>query len=235
MLIYTDPQGSEAWLESRRGVITGSRFKDCRDRLKSGAPSKKCQSYLNDVVRERCRGLVPSKFQTQAMRTGSEQEAFARMAYEAKTGVIVEESGFITTDDRMYGVSVDGLVEDDGLIEIKTMVSSDTLMDALVGGDISEYIDQCNGEMWLLGRKWTDLILWAPDMEHLGLHYKVIRIERDEDKIQKLEDDLVWFGNEAKKGVFNLVGMARTNAKSLSTEKAKEIEQICEEIIAGLA
>jgi len=127
------------------------------------------------------------------MRTGTEQEPFARAAYEAMTGNFVEEAGFITTDDGLFGVSVDGLVDDDGVIEIKTMVSSDTLFTAVVDGDISAYIDQCNGAMWLLGRKWVDLILWAPDLEPIGRQLTTIRIERDDDAIEELEDDLMEF------------------------------------------
>lgn len=193
LIIHTAPQGSQEWLDARRGVITGSRFKDCRDKLKGGAPSKKCLSYAMDVARERVGGRTPDVFANAAMRTGTEQEPFARAAYEAMTGNFVEEAGFITTDDGLFGVSVDGLVDDDGVIEIKTMVSSDTLFTAVVDGDISAYIDQCNGAMWLLGRKWVDLILWAPDLEPIGRQLTTIRIERDDDAIEELEDDLMEF------------------------------------------
>lgn len=193
LIIHTAPQGSQEWLDARRGVITGSRFKDCRDKLKGGAPSKKCLSYAMDVARERVGGRTPDVFANAAMRTGTEQEPFARAAYEAKTGNFVEEAGFITTDDGLFGVSVDGLVDDDGIIEIKTMVSSDTLFTAVVDGDISAYTDQCNGAMWLLGRKWVDLILWAPDLDPIGRQLTVIRIERDDDVIGELEDDLMAF------------------------------------------
>lgn len=189
-LIFHDaPQGSEAWLEARLGVITGSRFKDCRDKLKSGLPSKACIAYAMDVARERNGGRSAAKFETAAMRTGTEQEPFARSAYEMKTGNFVDEAGFITTSDRLFGVSVDGLVGDDGIIEIKTMVSSDTLFTAVVEGDLSSYIDQCNGAMWLLGRKWVDLILWAPDLDCLRVH----RIDRDDNAIELLEADLLEF------------------------------------------
>ena len=190
---HTAPQGSQKWLDARRGVITGSRFKDCRDKLKAGGPSKDCRKYAMDVARERVGGRPPEVYVNGAMRTGTEQEPFARAAYEAKTGNFVEEAGFITTDDGLFGVSVDGLVDDDGIIEIKTMVSSDTLFTAVVDGDISAYIDQCNGAMWLLGRKWVDLILWAPDLEPIGRQLTTIRIERDDDVIGELEDDLMAF------------------------------------------
>lgn len=188
-IIYTDEQGSEAWLAARKGVITGSRFKDCRDRLKNGQPSKKCLDYAKDVAREREGGEPTPVFTNGAMRIGTEQEPLARMIYERKTGNIVDEAGFITTHDRLFGVSVDGLVDDDGIIEIKTMVSSDTLFTAFVEGDISGYVDQCNGAMWLLGRKWVDLILWVHDLGAM----KIIRIYRDDDVINALESDLVEF------------------------------------------
>ncbi|WP_099750454.1 lambda exonuclease family protein [Bordetella bronchiseptica] len=193
LVYHTAPQGTPEWLEARRGVITGSRFKDCRDRLKSGSPSKTCLSYAMDVARERAGGRAAEVFVNGAMRLGTEQEPFARAAYEAKTGNFVEEAGFITTDDRLFGVSVDGLVDDNGIIEIKTMVSSGTLFEAVVNGDISSYIDQCNGAMWLLGRQWVDLVLWAPDLQPIGRHLTIVRISRDDNSIEALEADLMEF------------------------------------------
>lgn len=192
MIYHADPQGSDAWLAARKGVITASRFKDCRERLKGGAPGKKCIGYAQDTARERVGGKAPGVFVNAAMRFGTEQEPEARRAYEIRTGHLVDEVGFFTTDDRMFGVSVDGLIDDDGILEVKTMVSSDTLFTAL-GGDISAYIDQCNGALWLTGRKWVDLVLWAPDLKDIGAHLTIIRIERDEEAIQALEDDLMKF------------------------------------------
>lgn len=189
LIIHTELQGTPEWLAARKAVITGSRFNVCRDRLKSGAPSKKCIDYALDVAREREGGEAMQIYVNGAMRLGTEQEPYARTVYERKTGRIVEEAGFITTPDRLFGVSVDGLVGDDGIIEIKTMVSSDTLFTAFVDGDISAYIDQCNGAMWLLGRKWIDLVLWVYDLQRM----KIIRIERDDDAINALESDLMEF------------------------------------------
>lgn len=100
LIIHTDPQGSDAWLQARKGVITGSRFKDCRDKLKSGAPSKKCTDYARDVAREREGGEPMAVFVNGAMRLGTEQEEPARDTYQLKTKNFVEEAGFITTQDR---------------------------------------------------------------------------------------------------------------------------------------
>ena len=189
MIVHYDAQGSPEWLAARRGVITASRFKDCRDKLKTGAPSKACLGYAMDVARERAGGLVPPLFQSAAMRTGTIEEPVARMMREAETGEFIDESGFITTDDKKFGMSVDGLIGEHGIWECKTMVSSATLFTALVYGDISEYREQCVGGLWMLRKQWVDLSLWCPDLSLLH----TIRIQRDEEEIQQLEDDLVAF------------------------------------------
>lgn len=183
-------QGSEDWVEARRGRITGSRFRDARAKLKDGkTPSKDCLSYAMDLARERCGGKAPAKFQNAAMRTGTEQEPFARALYEARTGYMVDEAGFYVTEDGAMGLSPDGLVNADGVLEIKCLVSSDTLFTALAGGDVSAYLDQCNGYLWLLGRQWVDLVLYVPDLGHMTIK----RIHRDEAAIEALEEDMVSF------------------------------------------
>lgn len=194
MIHHDHEQGSPEWLAVRKGCITGSRFKDCRDKLKGGAPSKACIAYAMDTARERMGGSAPAKFQNAAMRTGTEQETFARMAYERRTGNLVEEVGFFTTDDGMFGLSPDGLIDGDGVLEIKTMVSSDTLFTAVANADLSAYMDQCLGYLWLLGRQWVDLVLWAPDLDLMVIH----RINRDEDAIEALESDLMAFAKTVK-------------------------------------
>lgn len=202
------PQGSDEWKAARRGVITGSRAKDALDRLadkpekvnaktgeitpaQRGAPSAKAIGYAMDLAREIVGGTVPEVFVNAAMRTGTEQEPLARAAYEDLTGELVEEVGFACTEDFKFGASVDGLVQPKGMVEIKTMVSSATLFKAMVDRDISEYIDQINFSLWLLGLEWCDLCLWAPDLPTGQL--TVIRVERDEAAIEALEADLLAF------------------------------------------
>lgn len=195
MIHHDHEQGSPEWLAARKGCITGSRFKDCRDKLKGGGPSKACIAYALDAARERAGGSAPAKFQNAAMRTGQEQEAVARMRYERQTGNLVDEVGFFTTDDGLFGLSPDGLIDDDGVLEIKTMVSSDTLFTAVAEGDVSAYMDQCLGYLWLLGRQWVDLVLWAPDLDLMVIH----RISRNEEAIEALESDLMDFARMVKK------------------------------------
>lgn len=193
LIWHSAPQGTPEWLAARKGVITASRFKDARDKLKNGNPGSRQTGYAFDLARDRVGGKPPEVFQNAAMRFGSEQEPLARMEYEARTGQLVMEAGFAVTEDGAFGVSVDGLIGSDGIWECKTMVSSDTLFTAVVEGDVSAYRDQCLGAMWLTGRKWVDLVLWAPDLAAIGRDMTVIRIERNEAEIEALEADLLAF------------------------------------------
>lgn len=191
LIEHTSEQGSPEWLEQRRGVITGSRAKDARDFKKNGDSSEKRNGYAMDTARERVGGTVPSVYQNSAMRTGHEEEPFAAIAYFAETGLQVEEVGFITTPDRKFGCSLDRRVLDaKAAIEIKTMVSSATLFKAVVDGDISEYRDQCLFALWLLSLDWIDLCLWSPDLPK-QLH--IVHIARDENELQRFEDDMLAF------------------------------------------
>ena len=189
-------QGTSEWLAARRGRITASRFAVCRDRTKAGAYSAAARLYAMDVARERLGGNAAGVYANAAMRFGTEQEPIARMAYEDRTGSLVETAGFAYPDDAAFGVSVDGLIDADGVWECKTLVSSDTLYRTWVERDISAYTDQCNGALWLLGRKWVDLTLWAPDMPGQMI---VIRIDRDDDAIEALESDLLAFNAQVEK------------------------------------
>lgn len=200
MQIHNHEQGTEAWLASRAGVITASRFKDARDRNKPakgeivGKPSAKCTGYAAQVAVERIAGKPIDKFfENWQMREGKEQEEFARIAYEATAKEMVEEVGFITTDDGFFGYSPDGIIGIDGLLEIKTILSGDVAVKVCGHHDLSGYMDQCIGGLWLTGRKWIDLVIWCPALESIGKHFTVHHIERDEEAIQALEDDLMAF------------------------------------------
>lgn len=204
MIYNLAEQGSEAWLAARRGKITGSRFKDARSRLADktdkktgeitrGLPSAKCLAYAHDVARERLGGKSAEVYQNGAMRMGTEQEPFARQAYETVTSYLVQEVGFASTDCGTFGLSIDGKIDPKGAVEIKTMVSSETLFSAVVDGDISEYEDQCHGAILFLDLDWIDLVLWTPDLEDQGLGLVIHRIHRDEAVLTALKADLDTF------------------------------------------
>jgi hypothetical protein len=200
MKVYHCEQGSEDWLQLRVGKITASRYKDARDRLKPakgetiGKPSAKCMGYAAQVAVERIAGRSIDKvFQNWQMKEGQEQEPNARNAYDVESGNVVQEVGAITTDDDLFLYSPDGLIADDGLLEIKTLLSGDVILRVIGNGDLSEYMDQCMGGLWLTGRRWIDLVLWAPALAPIGRELTIHRIHRDEAAIEALEADLVAF------------------------------------------
>ncbi|MBC7602751.1 MAG: YqaJ viral recombinase family protein [Ramlibacter sp.] len=206
MIIIDAPQGSDEWLQARVGKITASRCKDARDRLKPakgetvGKPSSKCIQYAAQVAVERIAGRPLDKmFQSWQMREGQTEEPHARNAYDVETGNVVREVGAITTDDGLFLYSPDGLIGDDGLLEIKTLLSAEVILRVIGGGDLSEYMDQCLDGLWLTGRKWIDLCLWAPALAPIGRELTIHRITRDENAIEALEADLLAFAALVRK------------------------------------
>lgn len=197
------PQGSDAWLAARAGIITASRFSDARTRLaragkngKAGDPAAKAVEYAWQVAMERIAGEpVSPTFETWQMRRGTALEPEARMAYELHAGLLASEEGLIMTDDGAFGYSADGLVGDDGLIEIKCPANCQKVGDiwSNPAGATDEYIDQIQGGMWIAGRKWCDFIMYCPWLEPVGKELFVQRIERDDGYIAKLEGDLLAF------------------------------------------
>lgn len=183
-------QGSPEWKQARAGKVTASRAKDARDRLKSGAPSSKQIAYACQVALERVSGQpADMTFENWQMREGRVQEPIARAAYERLTGNLVDEVGAFATDDDLFLYSPDGLIDDDGLLEVKTLFSPERIMTIVGNGDTSDFEDQCMFGLWLTGRQWIDLVVWVPSLEHMVIK----RITRDEDAIEALEADLMDF------------------------------------------
>ena len=183
-------QGDSEWKQARSGKVTASRAKDARDRLKSGAASGKQIAYACQVALERVsQQPADATFENWQMREGHIQEPIARAAYERRTGNLVDEVGAFATDDDLFMYSPDGVIDDDGLLEVKTLFSPERIMTIVGNGDMSDFIDQCMFGLWLTGRQWIDLVVWVPALEHM----RITRINRDEDAIEALEADLMAF------------------------------------------
>lgn len=137
-----------------------------------------------------------------AMMRGHELEPLARQAYEERTGNLALEAGICLSDDSAFGYSTDGLIEPveespgvfigcDGLIEIKCPTDSVKIVHIWRTGDISEYIYQMQGGMWITGAKWCDFIMYAPALEKAGKDIYIKRVYRDDELIIKLESELL--------------------------------------------
>jgi hypothetical protein len=200
MILHRVDQGSPEWHAVRSGCITASNFKLLREsaKLKSGPNkgdySEKAKDYAFRVAIERISGApLDEGFETFYMARGHELEPEARLERELRDGVIVEQVGFVTTDDGKFGASADGFVGADEGEEYKCFVAPDKLRSILISGDTSEVMDQCQGGLWLTGRKAWNFSLYCPALRPVGLHLETFRIERDDDYIEALEQDLLAF------------------------------------------
>lgn len=157
-------------------------------------PSDIAKRYAADLAIERISGQPhgePPK--AWVLDRGHEMEAIARRIYEARTGAFVTESGICISDDGIFSYSSDGLVDHDGLIEIKAPIDSIKIMEMLRNGDTSEYDHQIQGGLWLTGRKWCDFIMYVPDLANVGKDLYVKRILRDESFIDDMVAKLAQF------------------------------------------
>jgi hypothetical protein len=180
-------QGSGAWLYERCGFITASRFKDVLDFTKAGKPGAARTKYLWEIVIERLTGQPCDHYSNAAMEWGTEQEPRSRMAYEAHSGSMVEEVGFVKHPTlAMVGGSPDGLIDEDGGFESKSPFNSAIHLATILDGMPADHRPQVQGCMWITGRKWWDFASYDPRMpDELRLY--VQRIERDEEFIAALE------------------------------------------------
>jgi len=181
-------QRTPEWFAERVGRFTGSRFADVTARNKrTGEPLKAYHDLIWQIVVERMTGQPVEGPSGYALMWGSEVEPFAREAYELETGHSVTESGFILHPDYPYaGCSPDGLIGDDGGLEMKCPKSSAVHLERFISGVPEEYIPQIQGCMWVTDRKWWSFVSFDPRMPE-SHRILIIPVKRDETYICKLE------------------------------------------------
>lgn len=191
-------QGTKEWLAERAGFVTASRLNDVMSNLKSGGESATRKNYRAQLVAERLTGTKSESFTNSAMQWGTENEPFARASYEILHNVDIDKVGFVKHQTiELTGASPDGLIGNDGLIEIKCPNTA-THIEYLIAGVVpSEYKNQMLWQMECTGRKWCDFVSYDPRLpEDLSLF--VIRYEKDDYKLNELRDGVVKFLAEVK-------------------------------------
>ena len=185
-------QRTDEWYEARLGKVTASRVADIIAKTKTAYSSSR-GSYMNELLCERLTGKRNAFFQTAAMAWGTNTEPMAALAYEAKTGNLVEGVGFVPHPTiEAAGASPDGLVEHDGLIEIKCPNTSTHLDTVLASIPPAKYVTQMQWQMACTGRKWCDLVSYDPRLpEHMQLF--MARVPRDEAYIQEITKEVTAF------------------------------------------
>lgn len=196
-------QGSPEWLALRAGKVTASRVADVIAKTKTGVSASRAK-YAGELIAERLTGQPAERFTNGAMAWGTEKEPDARKAYEFYRDTDVAEVAFVlhpTIADS--GASPDGLVDVEGLLEIKcpeTHTHIDTLLNKAVP---SKYITQMMWQMACTGRKWCDFVSFDPRLPE-SMQFFCQRVHRDEAVIAELEREVVMFINEVRGKVAEL-------------------------------
>tara|TARA_R110000868_G_scaffold32402_4_gene117887 strand:- start:3817 stop:4476 length:660 start_codon:yes stop_codon:yes gene_type:complete len=190
-------QGSDEWLEHRKGVATASNFSSIITPATSKESStlpKYAKKLALELLYEK---TTESSFKSAAMQAGNDFEGLARQMYQEKAWNIVKTTlpdeageekpiGMFKSDCGNFGYSPDGLVDDDGLIEIKNLEAeahSNILLNPVLPSD---HKCQVQGGLWISGRKWLDFVAFNRFCKIPEKQLVIIRVERDEVFIAEL-------------------------------------------------
>mgnify|MGYP006094622957 FL=1 len=188
MIILDHEQGSDEWFAARLGRPSASMFNKLI--TSTGKPSTSASKYIDELVDERLNGVRAPVYVNEHMERGTRLEPEAREYYEFLTDQQVTEYGFILDDSEEFGCSPDGLIKDndgnfEGGLEVKCPAN-------MVGyhrdnkSFVTKYKQQVMGCMMITGAKWWDLMAYSDKKPH----HLIIRVERDEEYIEKLAAEI---------------------------------------------
>jgi len=189
--VFDFEQGSDQWFDARMGMITASKFKD----VMAKGQGKTRKSYMYQLAGEMITGEREDSYSNSYMEWGTLNEPSARAMYELEKGVEVDLVGLITTDGKNVAASPDGLVGNDGSIEIKCPKTTTQIETYLSGKMPTGHKAQVQGQMWVAERDWVDFISFDPRMNGAASFF-CTRVYRDEDYIKTLEESCKIFESE---------------------------------------
>lgn len=198
-------QGTPEWFRQRCGAFTASRAADLMAKTKSG-PSASRANLIAMLAVERLTGQPVETYQNAAMARGTELEEQARDAYAFAYDVIVEECGYIQHPTiANCGCSPDGLIGDEGLLEVKCPSAMAKHLAALRSGNhASEYRWQIQHQLFVTGRKWEDVVSYDPRFP-IHLQIATVRVLPDHKAFAELESEI----HAAEKEVCEIVELLR--------------------------
>lgn len=187
-------QRTEEWFAARCGKVTASRMKDIIAKSDTAA----YRNYQAEIISERLSGRPAESYSSREMQRGTELEPKARAVYLLETGSDVSETGLIPHPSiANSGASPDGLVDSDGLLEIKCPNTATHIDFLLHRQPKREYILQMQWQMACTGRLWCDFVSYDDRLPEPHA-YACIRIMRDPETIKRLEQAAADFLAEAE-------------------------------------
>jgi len=177
-------QGSDEWLKLKLGVASASNF----DKIitTTSKESESLKKYALQLATELMLETPEPSFKNDVMARGNEIEPLARDAYQEKSFNVVEQITMFKSDCGNFGYSPDGLVDNDGLVEIKCPIATTHFKYLLDNKMPTDYWQQVQGGLWVSQRKWIDFVSFNSYFKDKKLF--VIRVERDEEYIAKLAE-----------------------------------------------
>jgi len=191
MQILNHEQGTEEWQAARCGIVTMSELHTLLVNGKSASGfGAGAFSYMHQLIGERITGEPADIFQgNRHTERGHELEPLARQLYTETTGYEIDEVGIILNHGAGY--SPDGLIGDDGALEIKTKLPK-YQVEVLLAGEIpKEHVAQIHGGLWVSEREWLDFVSYWP-----GMPLFVKRAYRDEKMIRTIAERVEAFYEE---------------------------------------
>ena len=172
----------------RRGIPTASEFSRIITPAK-GELAAACEEYINQLIGDIYDPTYGQHddYVSAAMKSGTDGEPAARAEYAMLRDCVVQQVGFITTDDGKFGCSPDSLVNGEGGLELKCPLPKTQVKYLRAGILPPEYKPQVHGCLWITGRSWWDFLSYCP-----GLPPFMLRVTPD-DYTKRLGDVLIQF------------------------------------------
>ncbi|ENL4830349.1 YqaJ viral recombinase family protein [Salmonella enterica subsp. enterica serovar Teko] len=197
-------QRTDAWYQARLGKVTASRLADVMAKTKSGYAASR-QNYMAELICQRLTGKPEEGFTNAAMMRGTELEPVAREMYALNEfDAVISEVGLIDHPAIAgFAASPDGLVNDDGLIEIKCPNTWTHLQTLKTGTPKRQYLLQMHAQMMCTGRKWCDFVSFDDRLPPELAYFKT-RINFDEVLAAEIEQEVVKFLTELETEIQNI-------------------------------
>ena len=194
MKIIDCVQGSDEWFAARLGKVTASKFSD----VLAKGQGKTRLTYMINLATEIIEGAPAESYCDKNMEAGTIKEPLARAFYELLNDCHVAEVGFVERDASV-GASPDGLVGDDGLLEIKCPLGTTHTRYIVEDKVPTAYVAQIQGQLWVTDRQWCDFLSYRP--ENTKHPHFIKRVDRDEKYIKNLAIEVEIFVADLKKMV----------------------------------
>ena len=179
-------QGSDQWKLDRLGKVTASSVKSVLSKGRGSAPSKMAETYMMELIADILTGELKPFFENDAMKWGTETEPQARSMYSVKNDFVeVREVAYVEHNEFIL-ISPDGLIGDDGLLEIKCPNTTTQLKRALSDDYSADYKAQIQMQLWVTEREWCDFLSFDPRLE-CEAGYLQQRVFRDEEYIEEMK------------------------------------------------